>query len=705
MKKNIEKEIFNNFLSESSEQLSELENAVIELENDPANRESVDIIFRSVHSLKGSCSIFGLSGLKNFAHTMENLMDRIRSRELEPTTDIINVILKGTDHLKAIFGRLYKNKNSKNLTNDEEMFIGEISSILESGESRNGDGAGLHGELMEFLDRPDIKDELVNNDALKELMEIIKDHSPALVKDRRTAASGRLFFEEMDVSRECLAIKSVLEEVDRQNFSENHSKVVFSNLDSLIDKHEEIGVSEPLELLNVLKEDLELVYQEGTGFDDVLSQITAEAIGKYEAMLTSVRPEQESEAAQTVSSAQPDGVRSVQIKIDQTKLDMAVSTAGEMVAISEFFNYLQTQIAGGKVKENLKYLKDAITALQVYSDTLSRELYDIRKVPIQEAMQTLPRLVRDLQLSVGKKVKLKMLGVETPIDKALVPKLETVFVHMIRNSIDHGIETPQERKAAGKPEEGALLVSAHIKEANMIITISDDGKGVDPEKVRQKLILSGRLRPEEIESLSESELIDQIFAPGFSMSEKVTETSGRGVGMDVVNSYLQEMGGTVAVENRPEKGLSITLSIPLTDTTLVKKGLAVTVGSSVFLIPIEMILESFRLGNNEISTVEGKAEVVSRRGDIITLIRLHELFSIKNAVIDPKKAIMAMVQYKKRKVCFMVDAVIGQRQIIYKRLTVKTTRQPTPFEGVSVYDGSKLAMILDVQGVIDQVQH
>ena len=700
MKKNIEKEIFNNFLSESSEQLSELENAVIELENDPANRESVDIIFRCVHSLKGSCSMFGLSGLKNFAHNMENLMDRIRSRELEPTTEIINVILKGTDHLKAIFRRLYKNKNSKNLTNDEEMFIDEISSILERGESKNGDGDGLHGELMEFLDKPDIKEELVNNDALKKLVEIIKEHSPALVKDRRTAASGRLFFEEMDVSRECLAIKSVLEEVDRQNFSENHSKVVFSSLDSLIDKHEEIGAPEPLELLNALKEDLELVYQEGTGFDDVLSQITAETIGKYEAMLTSVKPKQEGESA-----AQPDGVRSVQIKIDQTKLDMAVSTAGEMVAISEFFNYLQTQITVGKVKENLKYLKDAITALQVYSDTLSRELYDIRKVPIQEAMQTLPRLVRDLQLSVGKKVKFKMLGVETPVDKALVPKLETVFVHMIRNSIDHGIETPRERKAAGKPEEGALLVSAHIKEANMIITLSDDGKGVDPEKVRQKLILSGRLGPEEIESLSESELIDQIFAPGFSMSEKVTETSGRGVGMDVVNSYLHEMGGTVAVENRPETGLAITLSIPLTDTTLVKKGLAVAVGGSVFLIPIEMILESFRLGENEISSVEGKAEVVNRRGDIITLIRLHELFSIKNAVVDPKKAIMAMVQYKKHKVCFMVDAVIGQRQIIYKRLTVKTTRQPTPFEGVSVYDGSKLAMILDVKGVINQVQH
>lgn len=704
MKKNIEKEIFNNFLSESSEQLSELENAVIELENDPGSRESVDIIFRTVHSLKGSCSMFGLSGLKNFAHTMENLMDRIRSRELEPTTDIISVILKGTDHLKAMFGRLYKNKNSKNLTNDEERFIDEISSILERGESANGDGAGLHGVLMEFLDRPDIKDELVNNGALKELMEIIKDNSPALVKDRRTAASGRLFFEGMDVTRECLAIKSVLEEVDRQNFSENHAKVVFSSLDSLIGKHEEIGVPEPLELLNALKEDLELVYQEGTGFDDILSQITAETIGKYEAMLTSVKPEPESQAAEAGPSAQPDAVRSVQIKVDQTKLDLAVSTAGEMVAISEFFNYLQTQIAGGKVKENLKYLKDAITALQTYSDTLSRELYDMRKVPIQEAMQTLPRLVRDLQLSVGKKVKLKMHGVDIPVDKSLVPKLETVFVHMIRNSIDHGIETPEERKAAGKPEEGTLLVSAHINEANMIITLSDDGRGVDSEKVRQKLIESGSRPPEEIESLSERELIDKIFAPGFSMSDKVTETSGRGVGMDVVNSYLHEMGGSVAVDNSPGKGLAITLSIPLTHTTLVKKGLAVAVGSSVFLIPIEMILESFRPGDNEISTVEGKAEVVSRRGDILTLIRLHELFNIKNAITDPRKAILATVQYKKHKVCFMLDSVIGQRQIIYKRLTVKTIRKPTPFEGVSVYDGSRLAMILDVKGVIEQIQ-
>ena len=297
-----------------------------------------------------------------------------------------------------------------------------------------------------------------------------------------------------------------------------------------------------------------------------------------------------------------------------------------------------------------------------------------------------------------------MLGEQTPVDKGLVPKLETMLVHMVRNSIDHGLETPEVRIAAGKAEEGTLTLSVRNNDSNMLITLSDDGKGIEADKIKQKLVASGIVGAEEIESLSESELINHIFTPGLSTSEKVTETSGRGVGMDVVNSYLHEMGGTAKVESRQSKGVSITLSIPLTHTTLVKKGLAVAVGSGVYLVPIEMVLESFRPGINDITHIEGKGEMVNRRGEIFSLIKLHDIFNVKTDVTNTEDGILVMVQYKKQKVCFLVDYVIGQRQIIYKQFSIKTVKQPSPFEGVSVYDGSKLAMILDVKGILDQLQ-
>lgn len=704
MNNEIEKEIFSNFLSESSEQLAELESAVIELESNPADRASVDTIFRCFHSLKGSSSIFGLTGLKRLAHTLESLMDRIRCQALEPTTDIISFILKGKDYLKKILGKLGEKDRSNELTPKEEDFLEELTSILSKPESTDAVNSKLHGELMKFLERPDIKSELENNEPLMEIVEVIREHSPNLVKERRANAQEKLFFEELDVSREYFDIKTTVDEVNQQNFSDSHVKTVFTSLDSLIDKHTEHGSAEPLALLHQLKEDLQLIYQEGTGFDELLAEITQESMGKYRAMLETPKMEKEMVQVEDSSSQPSNSVRTRHIKVDQAKLDQAISTAGEMVAVSEFFNYLQTQIVNGGISENLVNLKDAIASLQAHSDALSRELYDIRKVPIKEALQTLPRLVRDLQVSFGKKARLVMLGEDTPVDKGMVPKLETMFVHMVRNSIDHGLETPDIRIAAGKPEEGTLTLAVTKNESHILITFDDDGRGIEAEKVRQKLVASGTIRPEETESLSERELLNHIFTPGFSTSEKVTETSGRGVGMDVVNSYLHDMGGTAKVDNRPTKGVAITLSIPLTHTTLVKKGLAVAVGKGVYLIPIEMVLESFRPGENDITTIEGKGEMVNRRGEIFSLIKLHDIFNVKTVVTNTENGILVMVQYKRHKVCFLVDYVIGQRQIIYKQLAIKTMRQPSPFEGVSVYDGSKLAMILDVKGIIDQLQ-
>lgn len=703
--KNIEKEIFNNFLSESADLLRELENSVIGLEKSPDSRESVDNIFRCVHSLKGGSALFGFSGIKLFTHTLENMIDRIRQRKLDADTGIIDLILRGTDHLKSMFARLVDDEKKADLSPDEEQFMEELASLLEtkeSGKSSEAEEEQLHDELMKFLDRSDVKEELEDNKSLNEIIDIIKKNSPKLLEERRVSPAKRLLYDGMDISREYYAIKSAIEEV-RGGKPAVQAEMVFNSIDSLLKKHGENSLTKPIPLLEELMEELQIVYQDENGFDELLADITSEAIAKYDEMLKNATAATSTPTSEETDRTEPPlKQRKRQVKVDQTKLDEAISMIGELVTVSEFFNFLQIQILQGNIESNVKNLKDAISALQGLSETLARHLYEIRKVPINEATQRLPRMVRDEQTRSGKKVRLMMKGEETLVDKSLVSKLETIFVHMIRNSMDHGIELPEARLKAGKPKEGTILLDVKADDAKMVVKIEDDGQGIDIEKLKEKAVQTGVIKPEETESLSEQELVEKILTPGFSMSEKITETSGRGVGMDIVNSCLAEMDGIMKVENFPQRGITITLTIPLTHTTLVKKGFAVAVGSNVFLIPIEAVLESFQPANGEISSIEGGGEIINRRGDIIKLIRLHKLFNIKKALTDPGNAILVTVWYKNKKVCFMVDYVIGQRQIIYKKLAVQTQRKPSPFEGVSVYDGNRLAMILDVDGIMGQ---
>lgn len=696
-----EKEIFENFLVESAELLAEVERDVIVLENNPSNRETIDNIFRCVHSIKGNSGLFGLSGIKLFAHTLENMLGRIRDRELDADTNVIGVILKGADLLNSIFSRLNTDPESSNLNKEEEEYIDKVTTLLESGGIEESNEK-LRIELLKFINRPETQEELDNNPLLSEIIETIKNASPDLLKDKRITTGDPVSCFGIDVSREYYAIKTILGEVEQEIHSEKQVSVVLDSIGMLIEKHEENKNQEPVEIFNELNEEIEMMYHDETGFDEIIAELTSDAMAKYEKHIK----KKEKKRLETRLNKGERGATplSRQIKVDQAKLDKALNTVGELVTISEFFNYLLTQFNEGKVDKNLNSLKDAIISLHELNESLSHDLYDIRKVPIKEAFQKLPRVARDTMISVGKKARLVIEGEETMVDKSLVAKLETMLVHMIRNSIDHGLETPDERLDAGKPSEGCISLSVKGDNTWIVITLADDGRGIDLEKLKEKALKRGVIDEQEAETISEQNMAEKIFSPGFSTAEKVTETSGRGVGMDIVASYASEMGGSVRLDNRPGKGISFILTIPVTQTTLVKRGLAVSVGGNAFLIPIEMVLESFRPSNGEIQTIEGKAEIVQRRGEIMGLIRLHELFGIKTDVKKPAEALLVMVRHKNKKACFMVDFVIGQRQIIYKNLYIKTKRQPSPFEGVSVYDGSRLAIILDINGIITQVE-
>ncbi len=705
MKETSEQEIFNNFLAEATETLQSLEKDLLRLEQSPDDREIIDNIFRGMHSLKGNCSLFGITGIKMMAHCLESLMSRVRDKEMEMNTEITNIVLRGMDHLKSMFAILQRTLKEEQLTPKQEEYITELNSLLESGgEERVNEN--LRIELLKFLNRQEIKEHLETDEPMREMLGVIRRTAPKLLADRRTNVGDPLMLDGLDVSREYYSVLGILADVETGKSSENYSAIVFGELESLLSRHGEQGQNEPMELLQNLRDDLEMLYHDETGFDDILAQITQEAWLKYRAMLWQIKPEPAGKPAgypQNGAGTEPaEHIRGRQIKVDQGALDKTIDMAGELVTISEFFNYLQTQFAEGDKARTMNSLKDAISSLQELSESLSRDLYEIRKVPIGEAFQNLPRMVRDMQIALGKRVRLVIEGEDTAVDKSFVAKIETVLVHMIRNSIDHGLELPEERRQAGKDEEGTIRLVSAPQGGMLAVAVEDDGRGIDPAKIRRILVAKGIMSHAEAEALPEKELLMQIFAPGFSSAEQVTETSGRGVGMDVVLSTVQDIGGSIKLENQPGKGLTVRMTIPFTHTTLIQKGLAVGVGKTVFLIPVESVLESFRPNKQDIYSIEKNAEVINRRGEIVRLVRLHRLLGIKGKSENPEDGILVMVQRKKAKACFLVDYVIGQRQIIYKPLGVRTLRHPSPFEGVSVYDGSRLAMILDIQGIVEQ---
>ncbi|MBI3581315.1 MAG: chemotaxis protein CheW, partial [Nitrospinae bacterium] len=561
---------------------------------------------------------------------------------------------------------------------------------------------------LNFIGREDVREELKTNPVMGEFLSVIASTAPNLISDRRQSAAGApVFFGDVDVSREYYAVTGVLADVKAGRLKGGHYATASNGLEFLIAKHSESGQTEPTELLRTLRDDLEMLYQDETGFDQVLADMAREVMDKYASMLSAKRG---SEAARPPSGASelhvPGRVAPQKmISIDQGKLDKTIDLSGEITAVSEFMNYLHAQFAEGKMTTNLDGLKDATAALQEHSEALSRNLHDLRKVPVSEAFQNLHRVARDTAASLGKKARLVMSGERTPVDKSVASKLETMLVHLVRNSVDHGLEPPEKRAAVGKPEEGAVFISAAQEGGSLVIRVGDDGRGIDVGRLKRALVEKGLATTPAAEGMGDQRAIDHVFLPGFSMSDKVTETSGRGVGMDAVLSLALELGGGARLVNRPGEGLTTVVSIPVTHTTLVKKGLAVAVGRSVFFIPNESVLESFRPSREEVYTIRGKREMVRRRGEILTLVRLYGLLGAASAVKDPNEGILVMVQNKKRRACLLVDGVIGQRQIIYKRLAVKTLREPSPFEGVSIYEGNKLAMILDVDGVIEQSQN
>ncbi|MFH1487593.1 MAG: chemotaxis protein CheA, partial [Pseudomonadota bacterium] len=383
-----------------------------------------------------------------------------------------------------------------------------------------------------------------------------------------------------------------------------------------------------------------------------------------------------------------------QVKVDTTKLDNLVDLTGELVINQSMLrqNDVVLSLNDQKLSHTLNQLNQITSSLQMTAMSM-------RMVPIKNTFQKMVRLVRDLAKNSGKDVGLEMSGEDTEIDRNVVEELYEPMVHMIRNAVDHGIDTPEERQKAGKPKKGIVKLKASHRGGNIIIEIKDDGRGLDRERILEKARSSNLIS--DGDKLTESEIYNLIFHPGFSTARKVTDVSGRGVGMDVVKKAIEKLRGRVEIMSRPDKGSTFVISLPL--TLAIIEGMLVRVGQERYIIPALAILESFRPEKSQYSTVKGKAEMILTRGNLIPLIRLERIFGVKGGSKDPWDGLVVAVEYDGDQRCLLLDELLGKEEVVIKSLG-ESLKKVRGIAGGAIMGDGRVGLILDMAGIFQIAQ-
>lgn len=700
------------FFEESADLLSQAEESLMDLSPDDPSPDTLGAIFRAVHSIKGGAGAFGFDRLVKFTHSFETVLDALRSGKIGLDKARHDLLLKGFD----VVADLVRNaKGDVQLPDDREQ------PILEG----LNDWYPLHGGAPAKKMPP-------NNPAPKPAA------APAAAKPAAPAATPGtrrwlIFFQPFRSlyvkANEPLLLMRQLQKMGAGKITCTADHVPgldsYDPEDTYLNWTIEIDTAatekQLQEVFEFVEGDCELIIGPMDGFLEPPPEESADMPGiaveqHAEAAAPAAQADVHAEAAQAEIHIEPphadqhaekpaaakaaaakenkeggDKAASVSsIRVDLDKIDRLVNMVGEIVITQAMVAEQLSQLQLDKPE-----LINGLEAMQQHTRELQDSVMSIRAQPVKSVFQRMPRLVRELASSLGKEVKLVTVGENTEVDKTVIEQLSDPLTHMIRNSIDHGIEMPDKRDSIGKPREGTIMLSAAHRSGRIIIEIADDGGGINRERVKQKCIDKGLINPDA--QLTDEEIDNFIFLPGFSTADKVSNVSGRGVGMDVVKKNIQALGGRVHVQNRPGFGSRFVLSLPLTLAVL--DGMLVSVGAERYVLPLTSIIELLRPTPDQISNLVTQGNLIHIRGEYVRLIYLHELFNIQGAITETTDALIVLVEIEGgNKIGIVVDEVQGQQQVVIKSLE-SNYRQIEGVSAATILGDGRVALILDVAGL------
>lgn len=648
------------FFVEAVELLGEMEHLLLDLDVAAPDAEQLNAIFRAAHSIKGGAATFGFTALTDTTHLLETLLDRARHGQLKLSLPMVDAFLETKDALQEQL-TAYQAGNEP-----EPEMVAHICAVLQklALEHGNGDVAAA---------------------------------APAPAPVAAPAPAPAPMAADAGAAKEGAVLK-----VSFTGLSESESSLLSDELGNL----GQVLSSKPG------KDALEVRLSTTCSPDDIVavccflideSQIRIER----EAEAAKAEPAPAAPVAAAVAAAAPVAAaeaapakaaggaaaaaasaskESSSIRVDVEKVDQLINLVGELVITQSMLTQAATKLDPVAYEQFLSGLGH----LERNARDLQESVMSIRMMPMDYVFSRFPRVIRDVSAKLGKQVRLDTFGKETELDKGLIERIVDPLTHLVRNSLDHGIETPEQRTAKGKDATGQLLLSAQHHGGNIVIEVSDDGAGLNREKILAKALQKGL---PVSETMPDEEVWQLIFAPGFSTAEQVTDISGRGVGMDVVKRNIQEMGGHVEIISREGQGTTTRIVLPLTLAIL--NGMSVKVGDEAYILPLSYVIESMQPMPEHLHSITGEGRVIKVRGEYLPLIELHRVFDVAGALDDPTRGILVIVQAENGRFALLVDELLGQHQVVVKNLETNYRKVPGISAATILGDGS-VAFIIDV---------
>lgn len=656
-------EIMEDFLIEAFEMNEQLDQDLVELEHNPEDLDLLNRIFRVAHTIKGSSSFLNLNILTHLTHNMEDVLNRARKGEIKITPDIMDVVLRSIDLMKTLLVTIRDTGSDTN--NGKENEIEEAVKQLQAITSQNLEGAKETSGAKE-TPKEEVKKEI------KEKAKEENKENKAKTPTAENPTSDNPLADEPDLDYANMSAEEVEAEIER-----------------LLNKRQEADKERRAQKK---QEDQAKPKQEVTPTKEPPKTETPKA------------PKTETKAkakADTEENKAPSiGVEQT-VRVDVRRLDHLMNLIGELVLgknrLIRIYSDVEERYDGEKFLEELNQVVSSISAV---TTDLQLAVMKTRMQPVGKVFNKFPRMVRDLSRELGKSIELIIEGEETELDKSIVEEIGDPLIHIIRNSCDHGIEPLEERRRLNKPETGKVQLSAYNEGNHIVIKISDDGKGLDPVMLKEKAIEKGMISERDAESMSDREAFNLIFKPGFSTAKVVSNVSGRGVGMDVVKTNIEKLNGIIEIDSEVGVGTTQKLKIPL--TLAIIQALLVGVQEEYYAIPLSSVLETVRISQDEIYTVDGKS-VLRLRDEVLSLVRLSDIFKVDAILESNSDVYVVIIGLADQKIGVIVDYLIGQEEVVIKSLGyyLKNTRG---IAGATVRGDGKITLIVDVGAMMDMAK-
>ncbi len=657
-------EIMEDFLIEAFEMNEQLDQDLVELEHNPEDLDLLNRIFRVAHTIKGSSSFLNLNILTHLTHNMEDVLNRARKGEIKITPDIMDVVLRSIDLMKTLLVTIRDTGSDTN--NGKENEIEEAVKQLQAITSQNLEGAkeGTK-EAPQKENKEEAKEENIEEN----------QENKAKAPTAKNPASDNPLADEPDLDYTNMSAEEVEAEIER-----------------LLNKRQEADKERRAQKKQEAKPKQEVTPTKETPKTETLKTETPKA------------PKTETKAktkADTEENKAPSiGVEQT-VRVDVRRLDHLMNLIGELVLgknrLIRIYGDVEERYDGEKFLEELNQVVSSISAV---TTDLQLAVMKTRMQPVGKVFNKFPRMVRDLSRELGKSIELIIEGEETELDKSIVEEIGDPLIHIIRNSCDHGIEPLEERRRLNKPETGKVQLSAYNEGNHIVIKISDDGKGLDPVMLKEKAIEKGVISERDAEGMSDREAFNLIFKPGFSTAKVVSNVSGRGVGMDVVKTNIEKLNGIIEIDSEVGVGTTQKLKIPL--TLAIIQALLVGVQEEYYAIPLSSVLETVRISQDEIYSVDGKS-VLRLRDEVLSLVRLSDIFKVDAILESNSDVYVVIIGLADQKIGVIVDYLIGQEEVVIKSLGyyLKNTRG---IAGATVRGDGKITLIVDVGAMMDMAK-